>query len=148
MSKTWFLVRALAGLIVIGLLIVGGWAIYRTGWSQGYLAAGSEAGAIAPYAPYGFGYPGGPFGARLFFTVGLFILLLVVIGKCFRFWAWRTAGGPWMMAGGPMDRHWARHWHRPHGPVPPWCWGWEKPSDERAEEAGSGAEASDAEGES
>ena len=131
MSKVRFLAILLAVLIVIGLLILGGLAIHRIGWTEGYkmgqLVAGSEEGAVAPYAPYGFGSSG------LFVTVGLLLLLLIVIGKFFRFWAWKMVGGPWMMAGGPRAARWARHWHRPHGPMPPWCWGWEEPSEEKAE---------------
>ena len=150
MSKTRFLVVPLAALIIIGLLIVGGFAIHRIGWSEGYrmgqLAAGGEGGATVPYGPYGFGYPG------LFLTVGLLLLLLVVIGKFFRFWAWKMVAGPWMMAGGPWKvaggpkgEHWTRHWHRPHGPMPPWCWGWEEPSEKRAEKAEPDAETGAAE---
>jgi hypothetical protein len=124
MSKKWFVVKALATLIIIGLLILGGFTIHRIGWSQGYqmgqLVAGGEKGAVAPY---GFGYPG------LFLTVGLLLLLLVVIGKFLRLLIW----GPWMMVGGPRYAHWARHWHRPHGHMPPWCWDWERPFEEKAE---------------
>jgi hypothetical protein len=137
MSKTRFLIVSLAALIIIGLLILGGLAIHRIGWSQGYkvgqLAAGIEEGATVPYGAYGFRYSG------LFLTVGLVLLLLIVVGKFFRFWAWKMAWGPWMMAGGPKGerwaRQWARHWHRPHGPMPPWYWGWEEPSEEKAEGA-------------
>jgi hypothetical protein len=147
MSKIRFLVVPLATLILIGLLILGGFAIHRIGWTEGYrmgqLAVGGEGGTVAPYAPYGPGYSG------LFLTVGVLLLLLIVIGKFFRFWAWKMVGGPWMMAGGPWKmahgpkgRHWARRWHRPHGPMPPWCWGWEEPSEEKAEKAESDAEAS------
>jgi hypothetical protein len=131
MAKNWFWVKALAVLIIIGLLILGGLAIHRIGWSQGYkvgqLVAGSEGGATVPYAAYGFRYSG------LFVTVGLLLLLLIVIGKFFRFWAWKMAWGPWMMAHGPKGEQWTRHWRRPHGPMPPWCWGWEEPSEEKAE---------------
>lgn len=140
MSKNWFLVKALAALIIIGLLIMGGLAIHRIGWAEGYrmaqLAAGDEGGATVPYAPYGFGHP------RMFLTVGLLLLLLIVIGKAFRFWVWKMAwgpwmmGGPWMMAGGPKARHWRRH----HGPVPPWCWWDEEPSEETRERAEPDAE--------
>jgi hypothetical protein len=134
MSKNWFWVKALAALIIIGLLILGGLAIHRVGWSQGYklgqLAAGGEKSATVPYAAYGFRYSG------LFLTIGLLLLLLIVVGKIFRFWAWKTIGGPWMMAHGPQGeywaKHWARHWHRPHGPMPPWCWDWEEPDEEKA----------------
>jgi hypothetical protein len=140
MSKVRFLAVLLAALIIIGLLILGGLAIHRIGWSQGYkvgqLAVGIEGGATLPYGPYGFRYSG------LFLTIGLILLLLIVIGKFFRFWAWKMAGGPWMMAGRPWmmahrpkGEHWARHWHRPHGPMPPWCWGWEEASEEKAERA-------------
>ena len=142
MSKNWLWVKALAALIIIGLLILGGLAIHRVGWSQGYkvgqLAAGSDVGATASYGSYGFRYSG------LFVTIGLLLLLLIVVGKFFRFWAWKMAWGPWMMAGGPWmmahgpkgkrwTRHWAKHWHRPHGPMPPWCWDWEEPDEEKAE---------------
>ena len=149
MSKNWFWVKAMAVLVIIGLLILGGLAIHRIGWSQGYkvgqLAAGSEEGAPVPYAAYGFRYSG------LFLTIGLLLLLLIVVGKSFRFWAWKMAWGPWMMAGGPWKmahgpkgeywtRHWAKHWRRPHGSMPPWCWGWEEPSEEEAEKAEPDAE--------
>jgi hypothetical protein len=153
MSKIRFLVVPLAALIVIGLLILGGFAIHRIGWTEGYRMgqlADSGGGAVAPYESYGFGYP------SLFLTVGLLLLALIVIGKIFRFWAWKMAWGPWMMAGRPWRmaagpkgerwaRHWASHWHRPHGPMPPWCWGWEEPSEEKAEQAEPDAEASAAE---
>ena len=147
MSKTRFLVVSLAALIIIGLVILGGLAIHRIGWSQGYevgqLAAGIEEGATVPYGAYGFRYSG------LFLTVGLVLLLLIVVGKFFRFWAWKMAWGPWMMAGGLQGerwaRQWARHWHRPHGPMSPWGWGWEEPSEEEVEKAGPGAETAAAE---
>ena len=119
---------ALAALIVVGLVIGGGFAIHRISWSQGYrmgqLAAGGEEGALAPY---GLGRPG------LLLTAGVILLVLLVIGKFFRFWAWKMVGAPWMMAHRPEGARWARHWHRPHGPMPPWCWGWEEPSEEKAE---------------
>ena len=134
MSKTRFVVVPVVILIIISLLLVGGWAIHRIGWSQGYatgqLATGGQEGAIGPYAPYGLGYLG------LFLTVGLvLLLLLMVIGRIFRLWAWKMVGVPWTMAGGPKAEYWARHWHRPHGPMPPWCSGWEKPSEEKTHEA-------------
>ena len=136
MLKKRFWVVPLAALIIVALLILGGFAIHSISWSQGYrmgqLAAGGEGDVVVPYAPYGFGYPG------LFITIGLLFLLLIVVSKFFRFWAWRMAGGPWGV-------HWAGHWHRPHGPMPSWCWGWEKPSEEKAEKAGPDAESSTAE---
>jgi hypothetical protein len=145
-----FLVVALGVLLVIGLLIAGGSAIRRSAWSQGYmmgrLAAGGDDGEVVPYAPYG--YPGSHLRPSLFlcgvgplFAVGLLFLLLVGAGKFFRFRAWREAGGP-------QDEGWARHWHPPHGPMPPWCWGREKASEEQAEEAEPDVETGSAEPES
>ena len=148
MSKTRFLVGPLVALIFIGLLIVGGFAVHRLGWSDGYrmgqLAAGGEGGAVTPYAPYGFGASG------LLLSIGVIFLLLIVIGKFFRFWAWKMAGGAWMAPSGPKGKYWAKHWHRAHrraahGPVPPWCWEWEEPSEEEAAKAEPDAEAGDAE---
>lgn len=149
MSKSWFLVRALVALIVIGLLVVGGLAIYRTGWSQGYaagqLAVEGEEVATTPYPHYGFGYVGRPFGfAPFLLGAGLLFLLLVAVGQLFRLLAWKKvmAGGPWP----PMAMHWHR-FHGPvsHGPTSPWCWEWEQSSEEKAERAGPDAKTSAAE---
>lgn len=155
MSKARFLLIPLVGLLVIGLLIVGGWAIHRIGWSEGYAfaqqAAGSET-ATVPYGPSGLSY------VALFLTAGLaFLLLLAVTGKLLRLWAWKAVGGPWMMHGmarqmamGPNGEPWSKYWHRHHRPVPPWCWDWEKREEEQAEKAGPkpGAETSGATAES
>jgi hypothetical protein len=100
---------------------------------MGQLVAGGQEASTVPYAPYGLSYLG------LFLTVGLVLLLLLAtIGKLFGFWAWKAIAGPWMMGGGPRrmararrHKHWARHWHRHHGPMPPW--GWEEPSEKDAE---------------
>ncbi|MCP4536837.1 MAG: hypothetical protein GY832_06795 [Chloroflexi bacterium] len=160
MRKKWFLWRALGTLVFLGmlagLLTVSGMAIYRTGWSQGYVtsqvAVEGEEGEIVPaappYAPYGFGYPRRHYGYRSFFfgagliKIGLFFLMLVMIGKAFRWATWgrMMAGGPWRM--GPHHRgKWGRrgYGHRHHGPpphhspVPPWCWDWDS-SEEQTDE--------------
>ena len=52
MSKKWFWMRALVMLVIVGLLVVGGVALYRAGWSQGYVASplvveGEEAETLA-----------------------------------------------------------------------------------------------------
>lgn len=133
MSKKWFLWRALAALICVGLLIAGGLAIHYLSWSRGYaagqLATPGEEGATLPYLPHGFDHSGHPFafmfGAGLLFKILLLFLLFGVIGKVFRGFAWGMAGGPWL-----MGAHRASHWHRHHGPMPPWCWDWEKSSEE------------------
>jgi len=151
MSRKWSLVVAVTVVVLIGLLILGGLAIHRIGWVEGYrvgqLAVGGEGGTVVPYGPYGFGGPG------LFLPVVLIILLLVVVGKFFRFWAWRMAGGPWAMAGWPRGGDWSHHWHgprgpMPRGPVPPWCRGWEEPSEGKGEKAETDGESSSAEAES
>jgi hypothetical protein len=146
-SKKWFLWRVVGTLIALGLmfslLTVGGVAIYRTGWSQGYIASQLEAGdeegeglpETLPYIPYGFRYPGWYlgfptflYGAGLIFKIGLLFLLLLVIGQIIRFLIWGK-----MMGGGPRGRYWTRHWRRHHGCVPPWHRAWEDmPSDRDA----------------
>jgi hypothetical protein len=148
MSKTRFVSVPMTFLIIIGLLVAGGWAIHRIGWSEGYrmgqMATTGEVGAAVPYAPYGLSYIG------LFLMVGLIALVLMgLIGKLFRLWAWKTVAGPWMMAGGPWkmagvprNAHWARHGRPHHHHMHPWCWGWEEPSEETA---GPDAETSSAE---
>ena len=163
MHTKWFLWRVLGTLVAVGLLVglltVGGWAIHRASWSQGYaagqLAAGSEESEVVPetlpHMPYGLGYPrwylGFPpffFGLGLIFKIGLLFLLLVVIGNVFRWLTWRKVmmtGGPWAMGTHHHRDEWSKHWHQRHGPpphhgpVPPWCWSWEEPSKEEAEEA-------------
>ncbi|MDY7075542.1 MAG: hypothetical protein SXV54_01330 [Chloroflexota bacterium] len=138
MSKKWFLVKAMVALVVIVLLATGGYAVYRTGWSQGYaagqLATKGEEGATIPP---GF-HPGRPFGfaphrVSLLLTVILGLLFLALTGKLIRFVIWGAAFHP-MMAGS-WPRHWRRtaRWHRMHGPTPPWCWDWDEPCDEEAE---------------
>jgi hypothetical protein len=149
MSKTRFLLAPLAFLIIIALLIAGGWAIHRIGWSEGYwmgqLATTGEAGATVPYAPYGLSY------LALLLTAGLaFLMVLGLIGKLFRLWAWKTLAGPWIMAGGPWKMagaptNAARHWRRHHRPMHPWCWGWEEPSEDKTETAEPDAETGNAE---
>jgi hypothetical protein len=132
------MVVSLAALITIGLLIVGGLAIYRISWSEGFkmgqLTAGAADGVLPPSS---FGYPG------LLLTLGVIFLLLIVAGRFFRFWAWgpwMMAGGPGRWAGGPQAHGWARHWHRHHGHMPPWCWGWEEASGAEGEQPESEAE--------
>ena len=164
MSKKWFLWRALGTLVVLGLLaglVIGGGAmLHRASWSQGYaagqLAAGSEEGDVIaetlPYAYRGFGYPGqrpfhpGYLGVGWIIKIGMFFLLFVVIGKIFRGMFWGRmimSGGPWAMGAhhhyrGKGKRGSRRGWRHgpPHhrGPVPPWCWGDEEPSEEQAKE--------------
>jgi hypothetical protein len=142
MSKMRFVAIPMVAAIIAGLLIVGGWAVHRIGWSQGYamgqLAVGAETVAPVPYAPPDFGYVG------LFVIVGLGLLFLLgVIGKVLRVWAWTMVGGPRMMAAGLKGERWVRHWHRHHPPMPSWCC--EEPSDERPRTAKPGPKTGNAE---
>ncbi|MFZ5915726.1 MAG: hypothetical protein ACOYZ7_02190 [Chloroflexota bacterium] len=133
MSHKRFLPAALAALIVIGLLFIGGAAIRQSAWNQGYvmgqLAANND-GGIAPYAPYYAGYHGQAWGLPSFLcTAGLLVLGLAVVGRFFRHWAWKTNNGPQAQE---WAQHWKAHWRQhhgsmKHGPMPPWCWGEEKP---------------------
>ena len=145
MSRTRFLVVPLVGLIIVGLLILGGFAIHRIGWAEGYrmgqLAPGADGGVVPPYAGYGFGFPG------FLLTLAVIFLLILVIGRVFRFMMWGLPWGPRMMhALGPEGRRWkmpgrskgefrAKHWHRHHGHMPPWCWDWEEGSEEAEPDA-------------
>jgi hypothetical protein len=140
MRKTWwFVAKAVATLVLVGLLVVGGFALYHAGLSQGYAvsapAAGSEDVATLPYLPGGFGHPGWhhhPFGVvGALFRIGLLILFFAIVAKLVRFVIWGPRWrfgmmGPWAK---PWHRgHWRRatRWHRTHGHMPPWCWDWDE----------------------
>jgi hypothetical protein len=154
MSKNWFWIRALATLFLIGLLAVGGYAVFRTAWSSGYsagqMATGGEegvttpSGPVYPLRPYGFA-PYRPFGGGLALTIFLGLVFFGVISKLIRFVIWGSVWrhgmtGPWFAHRG--------HWHRvapryrkygPPPPMPPWYWGWGE-ADEEDEASGSETE--------
>lgn len=117
MSRARFVVVPVVSLVIIGLLIAGGWAVHRIGWSQGYamgqLAAEGEAASSLAYGPSGAGYVG-------LFLLLAFVLLLVVgiVGKLLRFLAWSAVAGS-------DGAEWARRWHRVHHPIGPWSRQWE-----------------------
>ncbi len=86
--------RFLFTLLLIGLVVAGGVALYQFAFAQGYNSAlasgtgGSSAQPVYPgYGPYGFGwgfpffFP--PFG--LFLGIGFFFFLFFIIGGLFRF---------------------------------------------------------------
>jgi hypothetical protein len=57
MSRTWFRLAPLAILIIIGMLIAGGFVFYRISWLEGYrtgqmVAAGVADGTVVPYVPH------------------------------------------------------------------------------------------------
>jgi hypothetical protein len=153
MSKRWFWLRGLATLILIVLLAVGGYVVYRTAWSQGYVTGqtATEGEESAP-APFPFAHPGWPYGFApyhpfyglgLLFKVVLALMFFGLIGRLIGFVIWGTAfhrmAGKWPKYWHPY--HW--RWHRfpgrpPRGPAPPWRWDWEEePVDKDAAEAES-----------
>jgi flagellar biosynthesis protein FliQ len=152
MSKSTLVLVPLLLVVVAGLLITGGWAIHRIGWTEGYaVGAGVAAGEASPvpYAPTGLSYIG------LFLTAGLaFVVLMAFVSKLMGLWAFRTFAGPWMLAhkrpvgpSGPNGERWAAHWHRYPRHAPPWWWGWEQPGEEQSGDAvpgtkGAGSETS------
>jgi hypothetical protein len=140
MSKSSLVLLPLVLVLVAGLLITGGWAIHRIGWTEGYtVGTGVAAGQVSsvPYAPTGLSYIG------LFLTAGLaFVVLMAFMSKLIGLWAFKTVAGPWMMAHGPLrgpvgpnGERWATHWHRPHRHAPPWWCGWEQPGEKQPESA-------------
>ena len=140
MFRKRFLWTPVIVLIVIGLLVVGGFAAHRIGWSRGYMMGqmadvGDSETPVVP-RPYGFVRPGRYFGFSPFvfglgilFMLGLIPLLLVTIRRIFWLRAWKMAGMPM------MGECWARHWHRPYGPVPHWWWDRQKSPGGKAEDA-------------
>lgn len=60
---------------------------------------------------------------KLLRTLGLGALILG-IGRCLHFRAWR-------MAGGPEGEHWSKHWHPHHSHRHPWFAHWEKRAKEQ-----------------
>lgn len=139
MSKRWFWFRGLATLILIGLLAVGGYIVYRTAWSEGYVTGQVAAeGEESTPAPFPFAHPGRPYGfapyrpfggVGLLFKVVLALMFFGLIGRLIRFAIW---GSAFHHMAGKWPRHWHhRRWHRypgrpPRGPAPPWCWDWEE----------------------
>jgi hypothetical protein len=142
-SRNWFLWRAIATVALLGLLVAGGFAIHRLGWSQGYAAAelsaqGEEA-PTPPLAPPGW-RPVGFARGGLLVPLLLGMLFLAFVGRLLRVIMWGAMAGPamgWHAMGGSW-RH-PRPWM--HGPVPPWCGPWNEQRGERSQGSDSGENA-------
>lgn len=143
MFRHGFVWRLIATLLFVGLLVAGGFALFRAGFAQGYQVAALTAkagstGSTAPAVPGagmmpfygmyprygfgpGFGFPGffSPF--RFLFGIGFFFLMLFLVGGFIRM----------MVFGSFMRRRWAAagqpgNWeHGPwgHGPWRSGPWG-------------------------
>lgn len=123
-GRGFFIVRLLATLLLIGLLIVGGTALYRAGFTQGYAQAALTATKDAPQAAPGYlGYPGWMYPGFGFFPFMMFpgmfffgLLFFFVVVGLFRF----AIFGPRRWGYPPMGAH-GEHGH---GYPPPWARGW------------------------
>jgi hypothetical protein len=154
----WFLARAVATLILISLLVGGGFALYYAGVFKGYaaseLVAGGEEVARPAFLPehlppFGHHYYW-PFGViGLLLKIVLFFVFIGIIAKLIRFVVWGSVFrhawfGPWgrrywhgphWAHGRRAYRRYARHYR--HGPpMPPWCWDWDEDEDEDGEDTG------------
>jgi len=126
-DRNWFVWRAVAVVVLLLVLAVGGFAAHRVGWSQGYaaaeLAAEGEEAPTPPLAPPGWRGVEFARGGGLLISVFLGLLFFTFIAKLVGFVVWGWMAGPAMsrraMAGG-----WGHPWHCRHGPVPPWHAGW------------------------
>ena len=123
-SRYWFVWRAVATVVLLGLLVAGGFAVHRLGWSQGYAAAeladrGEEM-PTPPLARPGWRPVGFARGGLLLTSLLLGFLFLAFVGKLLRVITWGAMAGP-AMAWHGTGRTWRHPWHCMHGPVPPWC---------------------------
>ena len=133
--------RIMLAILLVVVIIGGGFAAYRMGWGQGYLAgaaAGSEGlepGLMVPgfgghlYRPFypGFGFP----FLGLCFGIGFIFLIMFLVGGLLK---------PWRRRG------WASHPHHgkwEHGPMPPWAKEWEKYRQKMTEDEPSGDDSMD-----
>ena len=144
MFRTRFLWVPVVGLILIGLLVAGGFAVHRMAWSRGYAvgqAAGVEEGeALIRPSLFGCGYPGRYFGHPwLGFGLGLVpMLFLAVLALGF---FWKLCGfGMWMLMGPRRRRFYARRrrprgWYPHHGFPPHWYWDWEEADGDETQDA-------------
>ena len=124
-QKGPFIVLKVIGILVlIGLLIGGGFMVYKTGYAQGVAQApavakaiqqAAESGQGAPVPPmYAYGYHYGPdfygyhsFGFPPFGICGSLLFLFLFLGL-FRMIFFRPWHGGWK--GHHMHGRWGRHW--------------------------------------
>ena len=112
--------RIVVGILLVLVLVAGGWAMtnqsYRAGYAQGVAQSGNAPApgpGAPPYPMYGYPYhgPGPFFGFFGFFWVLLFIFLL---SGLFRGLFWRGGWhghGPWGRGAPPAYEEWHRRAH-------------------------------------
>jgi hypothetical protein len=140
-SRTWFVWRAVAAVVLVALLVAGGFAVHRLGWSQGYAAAelagqGEEASRLF-LPPQGW-HPVGFVRGGLFISLLLGLLFFALIGKLLRIILWGAMAGP-AMCRAAVGGSWRHPRHGMHGPVPPWYGPCHEQPDERSQESGDKA---------
>jgi hypothetical protein len=130
MFRGRFLFKALFALIAIGVLVGAVSAIHRIAWWRGYRMAQWVAEEEREPMPRLHVLPGpgllrhrprlGLFsfvcGAGFLLKLALILLLLSLIGRLFRWHAWKPAHGP----RGGWHRHWYGPWHWHHRRMHDW----------------------------
>lgn len=116
--------KIVLAILLVVVIIGGGFAVYRMGWGHGYLAGtalasseGVEPGLLMQgfgghlYRPFypGFGFPF--FG--LCFGIGFISLIMFMVGGLLKPWGRRRWGHP-------------HHGKWAYGPKPPWAKEWEE----------------------
>lgn len=82
MYRNGFIFRGISFIILVALLVGGGFMVFRTGWGQGYLQAHSgESVMPTPWAA------GGSYGPLL--ILGGVILLVMIISQIGRYFFWK-----------------------------------------------------------
>jgi hypothetical protein len=126
-----FVFRLVSFLVILALLAAGGSLLFRSGFSQGFLAgslaAGAEGGTqvlpnlpygMAPYGWYGHGFGFNPLGPilGLLFIGGLIVLFFSFFSRSFRhhggpFGRWQSEGSDW--GPGAWEAR-MKAWHEAH----------------------------------
>lgn len=139
MYRRGIFIRVILAFLLLAVIVGGGMAVYRVGWTQGYQTAnvvssseGIEPGPLVPqfsshiYRSYypGFGFPF--FGICL--GVGLIFLVMFLVGGLLKPW------GRWRWAYHPGHGKWG------YGPKPPWVREWEDQRKAKSEGKDAGEE--------
>jgi len=127
MVRNIFVWKVVTALVLIGLLLGGGYAAYKIGLTQGMALLGSETGEVA--ASF-LSIDLGRF-LDLLIMVILFVVLLKMIGRTIFFLTWLFSPGAKKMTVPPYHFH--RHRMRPHYWHPHAHW-WGMPFEEYSEQ--------------